>query len=253
MAKLKLIYRLPIILGFIAIVSILINGVFFFIFMILSMTLFVFIWRPSYKLFVLSAIIGSLLEIINLKTDGFLVGLYRYNVHPLIFGAIPVQLIIWWAIIVYLSYTTVSTFFKNKIINLFLVPLLASMLELVNEPVSADLHIITWLVKGTVISWYGIPWTDFVGVYVGVFIIMALFYLLTRKEKVKPVNKIMKNYPLLYLSYTFFYFILFINSSIKSPVEYGFIIILLVVIALFFASKYSDEIKQFLISYKEDD
>ena len=172
--------------------------------------------------------------------------------YPLLLGVIPIQIIIWWSITLYISYITISTFFKNKILNLFLVPLLASLFELVNEPVSVYLHIITWLVKDKIISWYGIPWTNFAGLYVGAFIIMALFYLLTRKEKNQPINKIIKIYPLLYLSYIFVYFILFINSSIRAPVEYGFLIILIVVAVLFFISKY-DVIKQFLMSYEEED
>ena len=251
MAKLKLIYFLPIIFGLIAVFSIPINGLFFFILMILSMISFVFIWKPAYKLLILAAIIGSTLEIINLKTGGFLVGMYRYNMYPLLLGVIPIQIIIWWSITVYISYIVISAFFKNKIINLFLVPLLASLFELVNEPVSVHLHIITWLVKNKVISWYGIPWTNFAGLYVGVFIIMLLFYLLTRKEKPQPANKITKVYPLLYLLYVFVYFILFINSSIRAPVEYGFLIIL-VMFSLLCASKYK-VIKHILMSYEEED
>ncbi len=251
MAKLKLLYFLPLIFGLIAVITISINGLFFFIFMILSMISFVFVWKPVYKLLILAAIIGSSLEIINLKTGGFLVGMYRYNMYPLLLGVIPIQIIIWWAITLYISYTAISAFFKNKIINLFLVPLLASLFELVNEPVSVHLHIITWLVKDKIISWYGIPWTNFAGLYVGAFIIMALFYLLTRKRKDQPTNKIIKAYPLLYLSYTFVYFILFINSSIRAPVEYGFLIIL-VTFTILCASKYK-AIKQLLMSYEEED
>ena len=252
MAKLKLIYFLPIIFGLIAVISIPINGLFLFIFMILSAISFVFIWKPSYKLFILAAIIGSLLEIINLKTNGFPVGLYKYNIHPLFLGVLPIEVTIWWVVIIYISYIAISSLFKNRIIQLFLVPLLASLFDLVNEPVSVYLHIITWLVKGKIISWYGIPWTNFAGLYVGIFIIMLLFYLLTRKEKPQPTNKIIKTYPLLYLSYLFVFFILFINSSIRAPVEYGFLIILVAMAALFCASKY-DAIKQFLMSYEEEE
>ena len=76
MAKLKLLYFLPLIFGLISVISISINGLFFFIFMILSMISFVFVWKPAYKLLILAAIIGASLEIINLKTGGFLVGMY---------------------------------------------------------------------------------------------------------------------------------------------------------------------------------
>ncbi|OGK43840.1 hypothetical protein A2957_01850 [Candidatus Roizmanbacteria bacterium RIFCSPLOWO2_01_FULL_38_11] len=139
-------------------------------------------------LITLSASIGTAMEYFGLKYGVFFGGHYTYTSQPSLFN-VPIVIIFFWAVFIYIGYTIVNSFFiwlgrrKPNIRNrkIWLLPILVFfdgiivvMIDLFMDPIQVKLGNWKWLEGG---SYFGVPPGNFVGWFIVVILSTGLFRL----------------------------------------------------------------------------
>ncbi len=159
-------------------------------------------WFPFLMLFLIGMIIPAIGEILALKFH--YVGRYTYDrsLGPRIGGGLPLVVMLMWGIftvliywaaltamimismndvIAYVDYATRDPQLESpmdmRLLLAFVVGLLGFLLDLVMDPVMRDGGFWRWDRRANYIlgRWYGIPWLNFIGWFVTLFVVIAVY------------------------------------------------------------------------------
>ena len=122
-------------------------------------------WRAAPALFVLGSAIGFLFELVGLST-GVPFGRYEYVglARPTIAG-VPIPVVIAWGLYTTVAYLCASATVRRRLSRILLASAYMVILDLGLDPVLVEAGLWRWVEAG-VLTWYGVPITNFIGWYV---------------------------------------------------------------------------------------
>ncbi|ARM76910.1 carotenoid biosynthesis protein [Acidianus manzaensis] len=173
----------------------------FFIASIVSLILLSFKKRDFMIIFLLGSIIGFAFERLGLST-GIPFGHYVYNFPPYVFG-VPIFVVFGWGIFSFLSYLAIFNFPEKEKIIIF--SFLMVIIDLSVDPIMVSAGYWTW--KTSILDYFGIPITNFVGWFI-VSLVIIIIYSLIRGSKEKSEDNIFSYlFPLVYFLFPLNFFI----------------------------------------------
>jgi len=185
------------------------------------------LWRDFPRFFAISVLVGFLAEIIGTRMCTPFGCYYYENLKPQFFGvALFVPLA--WAIFGFVSYLTARYFFKYRRARITFASLLMVILDLSIDPIMTSWRAWVWETT-TVINWFGIPWTNYLGWFI---VSLTFFYLYERLSKAKIERELLKLGSPVYLL-EMFTFMIYAPAGVKTPTTIAFLISLTVILPLY--------------------
>jgi putative membrane protein len=155
--------------------------------------------RKVFCLFLISAMVGFTMEVVGLNFGVFFGGQYVYQANSLALLHVPLIIILFWAIFIYVGYSIVNFFLvllkkkkPNKkrndwpwlFLTVFLDGLVVVFIDLFMDPLQVAMGKWTWLQGG---EYFGVPWGNFIGWFLVVILVTGVFrtgeYFFFQKEK----------------------------------------------------------------------
>ncbi len=139
---------------------------------------------------VYSAIIGTVAEVIFLKTGCLGKFYYTDKIKPKLFGILPFYIPLMWSILSYIGlWTAIALLYNPKSGSLFsdtflfvLTPLLITFVDLLGDPIAADDKFWIWEEKG---SYSGIPIMNYAGWFITSSVITIPFIYVVQPLKIE--------------------------------------------------------------------